>query len=167
MPALSFQGEWLDKLLSGEKQQTTRPQTDRIKVGDICHIYNQQRQRIVDKPERHLTEIGGHVMEQRYGMTGRQRLMEIFHAHFLGKVEIMEVYDIHPCKMTGEELEAWAWADGFDGLRRIDPLGDPVKVYAAEWFSKHYGDDWMHKTWTVIRWNGWMRRYFEPESGGN
>jgi len=25
MPAISFQTEWLDKLLSGEKQQTTRP----------------------------------------------------------------------------------------------------------------------------------------------
>ena len=39
MPAISFQHQFLDALLSGAKQQTTRKQTDRIKVGDVCNIY--------------------------------------------------------------------------------------------------------------------------------
>ena len=162
MPALSFQEEWLDKLLSGDKQQTTRPQTNRFKVGDVGYIYNQQRRLIVDKPLRPLTATGLQLLRQGYPFLKSDEYKAGHHAHFLGKVEIMEVHDIRPCRMTGEELEAWAWADGFDGYHRIDPFGDPIKVHADEWFTKHYGDDWMHKTWTVIQWHGWMVRYFEP-----
>jgi len=58
MPAISFQEEWINKLLNGTKQQTTRQQTARIKVGDVCHIYNQQRKKIISKPLRSLTDEG-------------------------------------------------------------------------------------------------------------
>jgi len=72
-----------------------------------------------------------------------------YYAHFLGKVVIMAVYDIHPCEMSGEELEAWAWADGFDDVD-----------VASCWFTKRYGDDWMHQYWTVVCWQGWLELYF-------
>ena len=159
MPALSFQGEWVDPVLRSDKEQSTRPQTDRIKVGDVVHIYNQQRRRIVDKPLRLLTASGLQLLRQGYPFIKTDRYKEGHHAHFLGKVEIMKVYLFIPVEMTGEELEAWAQADGFK-----DPnLGFTDFEIADTWFRARYGDDWMHKTWTVIRWNGWMVRYFEPE----
>jgi len=170
MPALSFQGEWLDKLLSGEKQQTTRPPTDRIKVGDVVHIYNQQRRRIKDKPLRRLTDEGYGKMEQlsrrgqmKYPSLPFAESVRLYPAHFLGKVEITKVYLFVPVEMATFELQNWAQADGFK-----DPnLGFTAFEIADTWFRSRYGDDWMHKTWTVIRWNGWMVRYFEPESGGD
>ena len=147
MPALSFQGEWLDKLLSSEKQQTTRQQTDRVKVGDVCNIYNQQRRRIIDKPLRGLTDIGIAMMPMdRYPFPKPG----MHYAHFLGKVLITEVYDMLPLQCTCGE-EAWAKKDGFGGY------GD-----ASAWFEAKYGEGWVDRWWTVIRWNGWLERYFEP-----
>jgi len=113
-----FDGEWLDALLSCEKQQATLEQTDRIKVGDTVQIYNQN------------------------------------HTVILGKVVITEVYDITPSEMSGEELEAWAWANGFDNCED-----------ARCWVEIRYGARWMHMTWTAICWRGWQERYFEPEEG--
>jgi len=69
--AISFQGEWLDKLLSCDKQQTTRQQTDRFKVGSIMHIYNQQRRRIIDKQLRTPTRIGAAMIFQMIEDEGR------------------------------------------------------------------------------------------------
>ena len=161
MSAISFQEEWINKILSGTKQQTTRPKTNRIKVCDMCNIYNQQRRRITDKAERHLTECGIEMMRDRYGMTKRQKLLGVFPEHFLGKVKITEVYNIQPREMTGEELEAWAWADGFYDRAQ---LGFTEMELADTWFRAHYGDGWMLRTWTVIRWAGWIERYFEPEA---
>ena len=165
MPALSFQERWVDPVLRSDKEQSTRPQTDRIKVGDVCHIYNQQRRRIVDKPLRLLTATGLQMLREGYPFLKSDEYKAGHHAHFLGKVEIMEVYDIRPCRMTGEELEAWAWADGFKNFHptsRIFTKGIHEDDGANMWFQRRYGDDWMRKTWTVIRWNGWMVRYFEP-----
>jgi len=160
MPAISFQEEWLDKLLSGTKQQTTRPQSYRIKIRDVCSIYNRQRRQITDKPERHLTECGIEMMCDRYGMTKRQKLLGVFPAHFLGKVKIADICDIHPCEMTGDGLEAWARADGFHDRAQLGFTGMEL---ADTWFRAHYGDGWMRRWWTVVRWVGWLERYFEPE----
>ena len=152
MPALSFQGEWLDKLLSGEKQQTTRQQSDRFKVGDVVHIYNKQRQRIMDKPLRRMTPAGIDMMYGRGYPFINEFHHAMYHAHFLGKVKITEVYDILPANLSGRS--AWAKADGFDNFTCADT-----------WFRSHYGDDWLMKTWTVIKWDGWLERYFEQDIG--
>jgi len=154
MPALSFQGEWLNSLLSCLKQQTTRQQTTRIRVGDMCSIYNQQRRRIADKPLRRLTCRGCEAMAEReYPMIPEFHTAR-YYAHLLGKVEITDVYDIHPdSTMNINDLYTWARDDGFDGYRS-----------ARCWFEIHYGARWMHQTWTVIKWDGWAERYFEPET---
>lgn len=146
MPAISFQGEWLDKLLSGTKQQTTRQQTDRINEGDTCHIYNQQRRRIADKPIRKLTADGIATMPMnRYPFPKPG----MHYAHFLGKVRITAVFDLHlPHHSHRSE---WAKADGFDNFSAADT-----------WFTKQHGEEWYRKTWTVIQWDGWQERYFEP-----
>jgi hypothetical protein len=184
MPAVSFQEKWINKLLRGDKQQTTRPQTTRIWIGDpIVHIYNQQRRSIIDKPLLMCTKEGKWIV--RGLMKKRHHYPQLFydseggkiyphlldwgaksvryHAHFLGKVKITEVYDIHPSEMSGEELEAWAWADGFSNFDPITITPESVAQSANWWFSHRYGNDWMQQTWTVIRWHGWVERYFEPE----
>ena len=172
MPALSFTEEWLNKLLSGDKQQTTRPQTTRIWIGDpIVNIYNQQRRRIADKPLRRLTKDGVRVMTQKTA-EGKYPYPPEWHtnksyAHFLGKVEITEVYDILPCEMSGAELNEWAIADGFHGFHpwsSISSNGIQQDIGANMWFLNRYGDGWMLRTWTVERWDGWLERYFEPEA---
>ena len=176
MVAHSFGPEWLNPLLRCDKQGTTRPQHNRIKVGDIVSIYNQQRRRILDKPIMALTHEGCVMMEQRikdmnypllpfYNPISEYALK--YYAHFLGKVEITEVYDIHPIEMSGEELEEWAWSDGFKDFHPINQIftkgiheGDGANM----WFQRRYGDEWMRQTWTVERWHGWVERYFEPEA---
>jgi hypothetical protein len=160
MPALSFQGEWLLKLLNGTKQQTTRQQTERIKAGDICNIYNQQRKEIIKKPLRNLTDEGYGKMAQLSHKSQGKHYPEVpfttpdrqYPAHFLGRVKVIEVFDFRPCERNWQELEAWAWADGFQDF-----------ASARCWFEIRYGARWMHQAWTVIRWNGWAERYFEPE----
>ena len=155
MPAISFQEMWLDALLSGRKKQTTRA-NDRIKVDDICNIYNQQRRRIMDKPLRQMTPRGIEVMYERwYPLTPDELPEGTYYAHFLGKVEIAETYSVRPSKMHGVELAVWAvmWAHN-DGFKSF--------LDANEWFTMNYGDDWMDRTWHVIRWDGWLERYFEP-----
>jgi hypothetical protein len=144
MPALSFQREFVDALLRGDKQQTTRPQTDRFKAGSICHIYNEQRRRISDKPLYRLTAEGRRRRDNAHGWDW---------AHFLGKVGITEVYVFKPWMHRGHGrhiyFEMWARADGFKNFHAAD-----------KWFTERYGDDWMQQTWTVIRWDGWQERYF-------
>ena len=165
MPALSFGEKWLDALLRGDKKQTTRPQTDRIKRGAVCTIYNQQRRRITDKPLRRMTYLGVGVMEARRYPFIPEFHQAQYHAHLLGKVEITEVYDIHPCEMTEVELKAWAVADGFKGFHPLTVPPDRLYDGANMWFQRRYGDDWMQRWWTVIPWDGWTERYFEPEEG--
>ena len=150
MPALSFQEEWLDKLLSGSKQQTTRPQTNRIKVGAVCTLYNQQRRRIKNKPLRKLTEEGLRALGNRGYLSIPAFHKKEAHAHLLGKVKITEVYDILPLQCTCGE-ETWAKRDGFRGYDDADA-----------WFENRYGEGWVKRWWTVIRWDGWWERYFEP-----
>jgi len=147
-----FDGVWLDALLSCEKQQTTRKQTDRIKVGDTVPVYNHKYRAIHDKPLRTMTATGSKMFMADYPFVNTNNTPPKYHAHFLGKVVITEVYDIIPSEMSGEELEAWAWADGFDSID-----------VARCWFEIRYGTRWMHKTWTAICWRGWAERYFEPE----
>ena len=149
MPALSFQGEWLDKLLSGDKQQTTRPQTGRFEVGDVVHIYNQQRGRITDKPLRLLTNAGHCVMCEREYPNAFDKTS--YYAHFLGKVVVSGVYNMIPAETPHDQVVKWAIADGFEGLDDADA-----------WFTDRYGEDWYAHAWTVIKWNGWSERYFEP-----
>lgn len=164
MPAHSFGIEWLNPLLRGDKRGTTRPQHTRVKVGDIVSIYNQQRRRIIDKPEIRLTDAGIEMMISRYGMTKRQKLLGVFPAHFLGKVEITEVYDIHPCEMTEDELKVWAQEDGFECFDPNILTIESINTSANWWFSERYGNEWMGRWWTVERWDGWLERYFEPEA---
>jgi hypothetical protein len=147
MPAISFQHEFLDALLSGSKRQTTRKQTVRIKVGDVCHIYNQQRRRIIDKPMRKLTEYGHAAVCSTYAGSFYR---DSYHAHFLGIVKITEVYDMCPCDNSARS--AWAKADGFTNFGVAD-----------KWFTARYGEDWYLQMWTVIQWDGWLERYFMPE----
>lgn len=179
MSALSFQEEWLDKLLRGDKQQTTRPQTTRIWTGDpIVHIYNQQRRRIADKEVRTPTEAGIKVIfqmidEGRYpkpdDLDNGDWTVNPYYAHFLGKVEITEVYDIHPCDMSGVELNEWAVNDGFHGFHPWSSISSnsiQQDIGANMWFLDRYGDGWMRRTWTVIRWAGWIEQYFLADEGG-
>jgi len=169
MPAITFGEEWLDPLLRGDKQGTTRQQTKRIKVDDIVSIYIRQRQPIITKPLRVCTETGKwhirelmktrpHYPQLFYNSEGQEIYPHLldwgakrvrYPAHFVGKVQITEVYDISPCMMSGEDLEAWALADGFDSFED-----------AKCWFEIRYGARWMHKTWTVLSWHGWQERYF-------
>ena len=155
MPALSFGRRWIDDLLASIKQWTTRPETDRIKAGDIVSIYIEQRRRILDKPLRRMTAIGIDMMYERgYPM------IPAFHqaaypAHFLGKVMIREVVPFKPSAHKGHGWhlfrEQWARQDGFSGF-----------VAANEWFKRQYGTDWMQKPYTIIGWDGWLERYFSP-----
>lgn len=158
MPAISFQPGFLDSLLSGSKQQTTRPvppvppKHPRFKVGDVAHIYNQQRRRIRDKPLRRLTRDGIATMRMdRYPFPSTDPAMH--YAHFLGKVLIAEVYEIRPFLIHDRDLEVWAHRDGFSDF-----------ATARCWFEVRYGARWMHQYFTVVRWDGWLERYFEPES---
>ena len=71
-----------------------------------------------------------------------------FCAHSLGKVVITDIYDVLPINSCGKE--GWAKLDGFDNFAAAD-----------KWFEDKYGEDWMCQYWTVIRWDGWLERYFE------
>ena len=164
MPALSFQREFVDDLLSGSKQHTTRPETDRFKIGDIAQIYIEQRKNIMYKPVRIMTGIGTTAMADRvdnanYHYPANCPIVEYhanelpsYYAHFIGKVEIVEVQNICPYEMSHSDLERWARADGFDNFAE-----------AYKWFLIRYGDKWMDLTWTVIGWDGWIERYFESK----
>lgn len=170
MVAISFHKEFLDDLLRCNKQQTTRltsvaHKVPRIKVGDIAQIYIKQRQSIVTKPVRQMTSTGtkvvaGRVDDINYHYPPSCQVAEgskyvdmpAYYAHFIGKVEIVEVYKIKPSEMSGKEVEAWAIADGFKDF-----------YHADMWFLRQYDGRWVDKSWTVSRWVGWLERYFEPE----
>lgn len=184
MVARSFEPGFIDDLLSSNKEQTTReptppPKPPRVKVGDAMQIYVLQRVPIVDKPVRQMTAIGTTAManwvnDPKYNYpaecpimpTGLQYDMPHYYAHFLGIVEITEVYDIHPIKMTDAELEAWALADGFGNFNPPAITMKLIRQSANWWFADRYGNDWMQRTWTVSKWDGWLERYFEPELWG-
>ena len=149
MPAMSFQREFLDALLRGDKRQTTRRQTDRIKVGDIAHIYIEQRGCIIDKPLRRLTSAGHYMMcERNYKPSAFDKTL--YYAHFIGKVQITDVFDVVPANSCNKTR--WAVDDGFANFDDAD-----------DWFVARYGERWMCRTWTVIKWNGWAERHFEAE----
>lgn len=150
MPAQSYQERWLDPLLLSEKEQTTRPQTDRFHVGDTTHIYIEQRRRILDKPLRRMTYAGIDMVYHRSYPFIPEFHKAIYHAHFIGKVVLTEVFDIHPCEMSLPKFKAWALADGF-----ADTLA------AEDWFVAQYGEDWKDRWCTVTRWDGWQERYFQ------
>jgi len=170
MVAISFNPQFLDPLLRSDKQQTTRPQTERFKVGDIAHIYIGQRRRITEKPLRTPTQVGAAMIFQMIEDEGRYPRPECdasfgysidpYYAHFLGKVRITGANLFKPSRHKGHGgimyREMWAKHDGFKDFASAD-----------DWFLSRYGDDWMQQIWTVIRWNSWLERYFEPENGGN
>jgi len=160
MVAISFHEEFLDALLRCDKQQTTRltpkpPKAPRIKIGDTAQIYIKQRQEIISKPVRKMTDTGrtivaGRIDDDNY-LYPPPCPMPFYYAHFIGTVEIAEVYQIHLSEISGEEREAWAKADGFKDF-----------AHANMWFFQQHGKYWKKLSWTVIRWNGWLERYFEP-----
>ena len=151
MPALSFNSEWLDRLLTDEKQQTTRPQNTRFHAGDLAHIYIEQRRRIMDKPLRRMTYAGIDMVYDRGYPFIPEFHKAIYHAHFVGRVKITKVYDIHPVTMSLPQFKEWALADGF-----ADTLA------AEDWFLNQYGEDWKDHRWTVLQWTEWKERYFQP-----
>jgi len=151
MPAQSFNREWLDPLLLSDKQQTTRPQNTRFHVGDTAYIYIEQRRRITDKPLRRMTHSGIDMVHNRGYPFIPEFHKAIYHAHFLGTVEITAVYDICFCDLSHGELEAWALADGFKDT-----------TSAEAWFLNQYGCDYPDDFYTVSRWHGWLERYFQP-----
>jgi hypothetical protein len=181
MPALSFKREWIDALLSGDKRQTTRKPTPpgkppRVKEGDVCQIYVEQRMRISAKLLRQTTVAGREqilkkIEDGKYprlpemddcGKYPKPQVMDeperairysdlgLYYAHFLGTVEVSGVYTVCPAEMCGDDLDAWAWCDGFPGFDEGDM-----------WFVRHYGEGWLDQVWTAIRWNGWKERYFK------
>ena len=149
MPSFSFQPEFIDPLLRCDKQQTTRPFTNRFHVGDIGHIYAQQRMQISKKPFRRLTQAGIDMVRRRCYPIVPEFYQGIYYAHFLGTVEIAQVIDIYPGGMSDKPLEGWAVDDGFSDFCAAD-----------KWFSGRYGDNWMGDWWTVSLWDGWLERYF-------
>ena len=170
MPALSFRREWINALLTGDKTQTTRRPTpagkpSRFTVGDTASIYIEQRGKITSKPIYQTTKPGRVLFFQKVldgvypSITANNPDHSTcytdfgqYYAHFLGTVKIVEVKTIQPSQMTGEDLEAWAWADGFYDFDEGD-----------RWFVKHHSTTtWSKQTWEVIRWNSWEQRYFEP-----
>ena len=166
MVAISFHEEFLDALLRCDKQQTTRPtpkaqKVPRIKVGDIAQIYIKQRQSIFTKPVRQMTSAGTTAMADRVDDINyhypancpvvHRGDLPSYYAHFIGISEITEVYKIIPGDMSSEELEAWAWADGFKDF-----------AHADMWFFRQYAGRWMELPWMVSRWVEWSERYFEP-----
>jgi len=160
MPALSFKPEWVDDLLACRKLQTTRKpalpgKPPRIKEGDLCNVYISQRGRILDKPIRSMTPSGHEVMmrlsedsTKSYPPPGQETLQ--YFAHFIGKIEVTEVYEFCPAEMSTAALEGWAALDGFEDFDRGDM-----------WFVRHYGDGWIDQQWSAIRWDAWAVRYFE------
>ena len=162
MPVLSFQRKFLDDLLSKRKQHTTRPETTRFKEGDIVHVYIEQRKRIMDKPIRIMTGIGTTAMADRACSTKfnypancpvveyHKGDMPSYYTHFIGKVEIAEVYNILPYIMSESNLLRWARQDGFKDVAAAD-----------RWFTLQYGGNWYYNNWTAIRWDGWDEVYFE------
>jgi len=168
MVAISFHEVFVDALLRCDKQQTTRltqrSLKPRIKFRDIAQIYIKQRSTITSKPIRQMTGAGTTVMADRVEDINyhypaycpavediKYGDMPSYYAHFIGKVEIAEVYKITPSHMSAEKLNAWALADGFKDFN-----------HAYEWFVQQYDILWMEKTWTVVEWSGWSERYFEP-----
>lgn len=165
MPSLSFERVWLDDLLSRKKQHTTRPETTRFEIGDIVHVYIEQRGKIIDKPIRVMTSIGTTAMADRVNnanylypatcpVVNKDHVNDLpsYYTHFIGKIEIVEIQNICPYEMSHSDLERWARADGFDNFAE-----------AYKWFLIRYGDKWMDLTWTVIGWDGWIERYFESK----
>jgi len=167
MPALSFKREWIDALLSGTKTQTTRKPSSpgkppRFVVGDLVMMYVEQRGKISTKPMYPTTAKGQNEIYQKIlkgiyppSAPGRVRFSDLqsYYAHFLGIVTVSSVSTITPSEMTVEDLEAWAWADGFCDFDDGD-----------RWFVKHYSyDHWDHQKWEVIHWAGWDIRYYDPK----
>lgn len=153
MPALSFERTWLDDLLSGCKQYTTRPITTRFYRGDIVHMYIEQRGKIIGKPIRELTTIGISAMTDRINNINHNYpglVSTDYFAHFIGKVKLVDVFEFTPVDVSTQFLELWAHRDGFGDFAAAD-----------EWFTKYYGGQWMYLTWTVIGWDGWSEVYFE------
>lgn len=170
MSAISFKREWITALLTGDKKQTTRRpppegKPPRFVVGDLASIYIEQRGRIANKPLYPTTAQGRAMIFQKildgkypclptFIEEDRVRYTDLGHycAHFLGIVRITEVATICPAEMSGEDLESWAWADGFCDF----DAGD-------RWFVKHHSDKaWADQTWDVVRWSRWEYRYFDP-----
>jgi hypothetical protein len=154
MPAYSFQPEFLYPLLMSTKDQTTRPFTNKAHVGDIGYIYIQQRMQIATKPLLRLTQAGIDMVRRRCYPIIPEFYQGIYHAHFLGTVQIAQVIDIHPCGMDDKYLLGWAVDDGFANFEAAD-----------EWFSGQYDENWMDDWWTVVLWEGWLERYFEAGEG--
>ena len=167
MPALSFKREWIQALLTGSKTQTTRRprigrrKAPRIKEGDNVHVYVEQRRPISEKPVYPTTKNGRtliyqKILDGRYPSPVEDTIsytdLGSYYAHFLGIVEVTRILTLHPCDLTHDEKQEWAWADGFSDF----DTGD-------KWFVKHHTDyAWTEQAWDVIQWSGWEKRYYEP-----
>ena len=155
MKAVSFNLEFLDPLLSSQKQQTTRGQTDKFSVGDEISIYYRLRMKISKKPIRELTPAGK-LYYTEYITEGEPvcPMADTYYAHKLGEVVLTSVYDFKPVNYMclGVFLRHWANEDDFVSFDAADT-----------WFKKQYGCDWIYKNWTVISWQKWKEVYFYAE----
>jgi len=164
MPALSFKREWINTLLSGGKTQTTRKPTTpgkppRIKPGDLCQIYIEQRRKISDKPIYPTTDLGRthiyqKILDGKYPNPVQSTIhyddLGNYYAHFLGTVYVTNIYTLNPSNLGYEELNEWAWRDGFCNF----DIGD-------QWFCKHHNNaNWKQQRWDVIQWDTWEEKYY-------
>lgn len=162
MTSLSFDPVFLDPLLRCDKQQTTHPQTMRFGVGDVAQMYITQNQPLTSKPIRRMTGLGTTLVADRAGdpkyhydprcpLAESYALGDIpsYYAHFLGKVRITEVEHVKVGSIWNRNT--WAQKDGFQNFE-----------IARCWFESRYGAHWLKRTFTVLRWDGWIERYFEP-----
>jgi len=157
MPAQSFDPRFINALLSCEKQQTTRKPSPRhkpprIKINDTVQVYVDQRKPIRSKPLLELTGLGRLVM-CRLSQIGKKNYPApdscMYYAHYLGKIVVSDIFEIVPSSMSGEALEAWAWADNFKDFDAADA-----------WFTDRYDAAWVDRVWTVQQWHGWIEQYF-------
>lgn len=148
MLALSAQVKFLDDILLEEVTKVTCPYTDRFKVGYIVGLFIDQRKKLITKPIRELTDIGYTEMNRFSRISKRnypETISDNYPAHFLGRVDIIEVHHIHPSDHTNLSIDP-----------KIVGL-----VGTDESMTSLHGKNWKRKSWTVIRWN-WVERYFQP-----
>ena len=148
MPLMSFsEPGHIPLLISGEKAQTTRqPRKNPVKVGDILYCYYKPRQK--DSCRNCITPCRiDFERRQHFGysyMPAALKPCEKWNK-FFGEAVVSVVKPLDFANMTGEEVDDWAVADGFENFEKADA-----------WFTQKYsvrgidGSDWINWRWEVI-----------------
>lgn len=127
-------------LLDGRKRQTTRkPRKRPLKVGDTLYCW--YRPRIKKTCDNCINNCPG-LKRQFMGYAGCE-----FHDNKFGTAIITAITTTKIYNLSSEERELWALNDGFNSYRQ-----------AANWFEMHYGSNWEHIEWTIIRFDpDWIK----------